>query len=205
MKEAFAAVLSGMQPLGSDDWRERPVDRLSALGMTARVAPDQDRHGAQVKRSVHAEHQSHLASLGVDLIAFKFGNRQVSGADAEDKVAAFLAWQDWWKHGKVALTARQRDAVARWAVREWAFDACPPRPHGCGGAMQIPHQANTEGAQRMMLCPKCNGTGKRRYSDNERELAMGDAFPIGMETAHTIIAQAEALAMRGGMRLLERW
>ncbi len=193
MKGAFAAALGGFQSLGSDESRERPVDRLAALG------------ASQIARAEHELRQAHLASLGVDLIAFKFGGRKISRADAEDKLALILAWPTWWTGRKVELTPTQIDTVAWWAVTEWADDRCPPRPHGCGGALEVPNSAEPiNGTQPMMVCAKCGGVGKRKWTDRERSLAMGETHPVGMDHAHRIIAFAESFAMRRGMEMLER-
>jgi hypothetical protein len=206
MKEAFAAVLGGLQSLGHDDARERPVDRLGALGAAARTAPNETREGAQVERANHELRQAWLASLGVDLVRFKFSRVEIAGKDAEDKLSAILAWSSWWTGRKVGLDPAQRDVVAWWAVHEWAEDRCPPRPDGCGGALQVPSSAAPiDGAQPMVTCPQCGGMGKRKWKDEEREKAMGDPFSDAMDHAHRIIAHAESLAMRRGREMLERW
>jgi hypothetical protein len=87
---------------------------------------------------------------------------------------------------------------------EWTEDRCPPRPHGCGGALEVPSAEKVEGAQPMMVCPACHGVGKRKWSDKDREKAMGNSFPVAMENAHRIIAHAESLAIRGAKQMLER-
>jgi hypothetical protein len=191
MKQSLAGVLSGFQGLGGDDFRERPVDRLAALG------------AIQIVRGRDAARESTLCSLGVDLIAFKLGHRASSKPDAEDKLSLVLAWTDpegkntW----KLRLTAKERDRVAVWAVQEWTVDCCPT----CNGSAQIPIQQDTDGAQPMKPCPSCDSTGKRRYSDRERIEALGGDFDKAMSTAHGIIGQAEALAVRAAKQMLERW
>lgn len=194
MKGAFVGVLGGFQSLDSDESCERPVDRLGALA------------AAQIARAEESERSVILASLGVDLIRYKFAGVERAGADAEDRLSGIMAWPSWWTGGRVLLDPAQRDVVACWAVHEWAEDRCAPRPEGCGGALQVPSAAEPiDGAQPMMVCPTCGGTGKRRWTDAERIEAMGLAFPEGMAQAHKIIAFAEDLAMRRGKEQVERW
>ena len=205
MKAAFAAVLGGMQNLDDCEHRERPVDRLAALAAGARCVPDEDRNGNQVRRATHEQRQAILASLGVDLVAFKHSQRALSGVNAFQALAEILAWPSWWPQGEVGLSPVERFAVARWAIHEWAEERCPPRPKGCGGALVVPTQDGVDGTQRTMICSVCAGTGKRRWSDQERTQAMGAAHDEGMNQAHRIIAHAEMIAVRRGAKMLERW
>lgn len=194
MKGAFAAALGGLQSLKDDNWRERPVDRVGALG------------AAQIARAKEAEQDSIICSLGVDLIRFKFAGVDKAEADCQDQLSGVLAWRRWWKGWNVALGDTERDAVACWAVHEWARDLCPPRPQGCGGALEVPSAAKPiDGAQPMMTCPRCHGIGKRKWTDEERTEALGAPFEYGMDRAHWIIAVAESMAMKRGKEMLERW
>jgi hypothetical protein len=195
MKQSLAAVLTGFQGLGSDDSREKPVDRLAALGQIQNSYADATASNAA------------LAALGVALISFKFANRPASKQEAEDMLAIALSWKNtkgdsMWG---VRLTAKERDSVARQAIVEWALDFCPPRPIGCGGAGEVPAQERSEGAQPMRPCPVCRGTRRRRFSDLERIQAMGKAFEKAMDVAHSIIGDAERLTVRGAKDMLERW
>jgi hypothetical protein len=194
MKAALAAALGGFQSLGHDDLRERPVDRVGAAG------------AAQI-RGQGAELEAIKASLGVDLIRFKFSRIVRAGRDAEDMLSGILAWPSEWKpYGEVKLKARERGKVARWAIQEWAHDKCPPRPDGCGGAKEVPSSGQPiDGRQPMMSCPQCKGTGVRRWTDDDRIERMGADFSDGMARAHAIIGEAEALALRRARDLLERW
>lgn len=191
MKEAFAGVLAGFQGLGNDDSRERPIDRLGALGAIQIKREEQGARGKQADRTAA------LSALGVRLIAFKFGNCASSKADAEDMLASFIAWPTW----DLKTKARQRPVIARQALMEHAIDFCP----SCKGAKQVPDVENVEGKQPMTPCLPCDATGKRRYTDQERAAAMGQAFAREMDVAHRILGWAEALAVRGGKELLERW
>lgn len=201
MKLALAGVLGGLQSLAHDDAREKPIDRLGGMGFIGRTKPD-ERDGVQQARAVDAMRTAVLSALGVDLIAFKFGARMASRLDAEDMLAAILAWPSW----KLQVTTRQRTRIAKWAIHEWASDLCPPRPDGCGGAKEVPdhnHQ-QLEGTQPMRPCPVCHATGKRHYTDAERIEAMGEAFAKAMFEAHGIIGRAETLATGGAKKMLER-
>lgn len=206
MREAFAGVLGGLQSLGHDDACERPVDRLGALGTAARTGPDEDLNGNLVARSSDALRQAKLASLGVDLVAFKDARRALSQVDAIRALAEILLWTTWWTGRKVGINEHQAVKVAGWAVREWAEDRCQPRPNGCGGAREVPSAAaEQDGRQPTMICSQCHGSGRRRWTDEERTNAMGEAFAVPMSHAHRIMAFAESLALRRGMELVERW
>lgn len=193
MKQAFIGVLGGYQSLGDDDSRERPVNRLAALG------------AAQIARAEECEQEAIICSLGVDLIRFKFAGVERAEADAQDQLAGILAWPRWWKPYPIPVQ-RDLDAVATWAVHEWRNDKCPARPEGCGGALEVPSAAKpVDGPQPMMVCPQCRGTGVRLWTDVERAQAMGAAFDQAMSRAHAIISLAESLAMRRGRDQVERW
>lgn len=189
MKQALALSLAGFQGLGGDDSRERPVDRVAAAG------------AIQIRHALEAKFNSELRSLGVDLIAFKFGNRASSKADAEDKLAIAIA-----HFPKLRLSAKERTKIAKWAVQEWAIDMCPM----CHGAKEVPDSRGIEieGRQPMKPCPPtngCGGTGKRRYSDAERMEALGAQFDRALSEAHGLIGRAEDLAVRAAKEMLERW
>lgn len=187
-KEQFAHCLSGPVSLAEDQWRERDVDRLHALA------------ASQVKNADRAARQSHLASLGVSLIAVKAANR----ADEYARAVAKLAQM-------VRREARPRPSnticlsVSRQAIQEYVVDFCPT----CSGKGEVPDLEGLEGAQRMKPCPECGGHGKRRYSDSERAEAIGAenekraAYLISR--ANYLISMAEDEAIRGARRLLERW
>jgi hypothetical protein len=189
MKQALALSLAGFQGLGHSDSRERPVDRVGAAG------------AIQIARATEEMQNAFLCSLGVDLIAFKFGNRASSRADAIDRLAIALAWPRLHLH----LRPRERTKVAAWTVQEWAIDMCPI----CHGAKEIPDRGvELEGRQPMKPCPPttgCGGTGKRRYSDAERSEALGGNFDKAMAEAHGLIGRAEDLAVRTARQMLERW
>jgi hypothetical protein len=190
----MAAALSGFQNLDDSDHRERPVARVASAGAAARTLPDQDAHGGQIARSNRAQREAHLASLGVDLVALKFAYTMSRRQDCEDKLAVLLV-------SITKLKARQRDRVARQAITEWAAEVCA----SCHGAGQIVFAGGKEGARPTKICGTCSGSGKRRYSDKERQDAMGEALASAMAEAHGLIGEAERLAIRGYAKMLERW
>lgn len=187
MKGTLAAALTGLQGLGWDEAREKPIDRLTALG------------AMQNQRADDANNASLMRSLGQDVIAFKFAHRADAREDAIDKLAAQLG-----KRTKLRPSLRRR--VAAWAIQEHVVDMCPR----CKGALEIPmHQDAGEGYQPMQPCPPapngCDGTGKRRYSDAERIAATGAAHAEAFERAHEQITIAVHLAVRTAAAMLERW
>lgn len=185
MKLALAAVLGGLQSLGHDEAREKPVDRLGAMA------------ASQIARAKDAERTAALCSLGVDLIRFKFANIEAARLDAEDRLALALTW----RHKADDLSDRERGRVARWAVREWGIDLCPR----CKGAGKTPDfVVPIEGKQPMSECVDCWGSGKRRYTDAERTEAMGQLFAKALDEAHSLIAWAESLAVQRARDQCER-
>jgi hypothetical protein len=200
MKEAFAGVLAGFQGLGNDDSRERPIDRLGALGAIQIKREEQGARGKQADRTAA------LSALGVRLIAFKFGNCASSKADAEDMLAGILAWKkrEDDKPGSqwgLKLSGRERTSIAAWTVHEFAIDLCP----SCKGAKQVPTALEVEGTQPMAPCQPCGATGKRRYNDTERAAFLGSPYSKAMTEAHGIVGRAESLALEGSLRMLEKW
>lgn len=189
MKQVLAGVLGGFQSLQANDVREVPVDRLTALA------------ASQVARAKEAERTAALCSLGVDLIRFKLAHIPGAKADAEDKLCAVLSWKnaESMSSWNLKVSAGRRYAVARWAIQEWAIDVCP----SCLGAKEMKAH-DIEGAQPMLICVTCSGTGKRRYSDQERLDALGGEFDRAMNIAHGIIGRAEQLAVQRAKELLER-
>lgn len=188
MKQTLAMALAGFQGLGSDDFRERPVDRLAAMGVI----------GRQQGKAQDAARTGALCALGVSLIAFKHGKRESSGPDAEDMLAAILAWET--AAGKstwgIKTNRQERTRIASWAVREWTDDSCEP----CTGS-----GISVDGRGVVRPCGVCGGAKKRLYSDSERITAMGGAFEKAMAAAHGIIGRAEVLAVQHGKTMLERW
>jgi hypothetical protein len=172
-----------------DEWRERPVDRLHALA------------SAQIVRADRAARASHLAGLGVSIIALKSANRADELSRAIDRLATCLLWR------QPSPTEEMAKRIARQAVQECVIDFCPT----CHGAGEIPDQDGIDGAQRMKVCPTCGGHGKRRYSNGERIEALqihpGELHRCNrwIGDALGFISLAEDEAIKTANRLLERW
>jgi hypothetical protein len=187
MKGAFVGVLGGLQGLGWDEAREKPVDRLTALAAI---------QNATANRSLNT---AHLCSVGKDLVAFKYSHRVASRAAAEEGLVLCLV--DKRNRGQLQLSDTDIQRIASWAIHEWAVDVC----NSCKGAREVPAAPEIEGVQPMKPCVTCHGTGRRRYEDHERITAMGQTFDRAMYEAHSLIAQAEALAIDLGKRMVGRW
>ena len=182
MKEAFAAALAGFQSLAANDSREMPVDRLGALAYCQRL---------------DAPEQSALASLGVDLIALKYAQREASKEPAAAKLAGVLCWE----RNRLFLTYRKGLKISRWAIGEWIQEQCIT----CRGAKEVPAGENIEGAQRMKICPSCSGSGLTKWTDMERTEALGAPHGRPLGVAHGYIGYAVSEAVRGAKQMLERW
>lgn len=200
MKEALVQVLTGLQSLSNDDSRERPVDRLHAVGSSQR----RETWDHETQKFVEHLREAHLATLGKNLISFKYAHR----ADAREPAVNGLA--DALDGHRLRLNLRRgtRVRVAAWSIQEWVVDQCPT----CTGRKQIPDHdiQGLEGRQPMKPCPTCSGTGRRRYEDAERAEALGDSVYSGkldraLSAAHGIIGYAERLAIRSAKELLEKW
>lgn len=185
MKGALIGVLGGFQGLGWDESREKPVDRLTAIGNI---------QAATVNRAINT---AHMCSLGKDLIAFKFAHRPESRAAAVEGL--FLMLKD--KQDRLQLSDTDLQRVATWSVHEWVVNLCPT----CQGKREVPLAMDKDGAQPMASCSPCHGTGLRKYTDAERIEAMGNTFARAMYEAHGYIGQAEALAVDLARRMLEGW
>lgn len=189
MKEALVAVLAGFQSLEHDDARERPIDRLMAL--------------------MNASQRSQLASVGKDLIAFKYANRAEYHDPAIQGLADALDWPRLRLDPRIRLnlTAPNRLKIAGWAVHEWTIDFCA----ACSGRGEVPAHAELQqgldGRQPMLTCPTCSGTRKRRYSDQERAEALGDmrGAERAMSHAHGLIGAAESLAITLAAEIARNW
>lgn len=187
MKESLVAVLTGFQSLSNDDSRERPVDRLHAVG----AGQQRGRLDRQTLIFSERLREAHLVTLGRDLIAFKYSH----SADAHEKAISGLTDALGWKKAEHHLRPRQRPQVARWAIQEWVIDSCPT----CWGRKIVPDHdiQGLEGRQPMKNCGTCSATGKRRYDDAERREALGDLAGVerGLALAHGLIGEAEKLCI----------
>lgn len=157
---------------------------------------DWDKLTAMAMGSVTAEHrsarESHLNSLGVSLIGFKHARRFDLLRQAADSLADCLGWR------LKGVRWDDRRRVARLAISEWHDDNCSL----CTGAG---HVYDHIGVQRS--CPRCGGSRKRRYSDQERaeglEVSDGAKWAYAMDVGHAQIAFAVALAIRQAQERLK--
>ncbi len=184
MREALAHALTGPINLDEKEGWERPVDRLHALA------------AAQAVTLNRTARECALASLGVSLLALTAANRADEYSRSVSKLADCLLWLRPRPSSKVA------HLVARQAVMEWVVDSCPT-------CMGRGHITSTAGVQK--VCPECDGTAKRRYSDTERQEAMqidDKEFARAnrlLGEAWRFVSLAEAEAIRTAKKLLEKW
>jgi hypothetical protein len=176
MRIAFGRAESGLTSLAEHPSHDHaPVDCLHALAV--------------------ARNSSWLESVGVDLIAWKIGNRSRSYPAI---VAALIDHLDSVK--SLRLKPGQSQAVAELALREYTFSFCP----ACGGRGEIeaPIAEDREGAVPMTTCKVCNGSGDKLWTklDREREHAnLTRAF----DEAHDLLHSAFILAYRRASRYMK--
>lgn len=196
-RESLAHALSGPISLQEDEYRERPVDRLHALA------------SSQVVNFTRTEREAHLAALGKSWIALRDAMRVDELPAVRDGLIVCLMWS------RPKPTVKAADKAVRWTIIERVHEACPT----CKGKMQIPDTdkmggrvfAEGDGAVPMRVCPECNGTGKHRYSNQERiaglEIEAGELHKYArmLADAEMWLSQAESQAVRSTMKLLERW
>lgn len=103
--------------------------------------------------------------LGAALFRFKFG----SDAAAGKRAIHMLAHKMTCNHGFVTSYATKLSTAC---VKEFVLDNCVP----CNGAGLILNGA------RYDKCPKCDGSGVKRYSDTERALAA--SLPVESWSKH---------------------
>lgn len=197
MRESLAHALSGPVSLAEDQWRERDVDRLHAVA------------AAQIAKATRTEREAHLAALGKSWIALRDAARIDERSAVLSGLIACLMWS------RPRPTVKAADRAARWVILERIHEACVT----CKGKAEIPDTERMsgrvftegDGAVPMRNCPECNGTGKHRYSNQERIEGMG----IGAGELHKYakllcdaemwLSQAESQCLRSTVLLLERW
>lgn len=127
---------------------------------------------AEAWGSIGPSRQSHLNSLGVTLMAMKYSRRLDFYPQATTQLASALKWR----------RVKDRLRVAQQAVQELLHDACAT----CGGSCTF-----IDGQGVVSDCAGCAGTGKRRYSDQERGVSARS-----MGEAHSLMALGIAIATR---------
>ncbi len=95
------------------------------------------------------------------------------------------------------LRMRQWQPLAGMAIAEWLNDSCAV----CNGAAQVKNEAGTV----IIECQACNGSGKHRFTDEDRARVMGERMDKPLSILHGLIGIAERLKVQAVGRLLERW
>ena len=189
--EALAVALAGYTSLSeAANGSIRPVDRLHALGMGQRYR--------------EAQREAALICLGGDLIRYSRSRVDSAQGDCVEKLASLL------HKGR----PETRMAVAIQAIHEFHAPACQicKGRTDATGIFSVPDPPEGweegDGPVPMRVCPSCNGTGMRRWTDADRSHALGtnakrlrDQFA----DAYILISEAIWLAEQAGMRLVNRW
>lgn len=184
MREALAHALTGPVNLDERDGWERPVDRIHALAAAQAIT---------INRTAR---ECALASLGVSLLALKAANRSDEHARTVAKLVDALMWL------RPRPSSKQATIIARQAIMENVVDHC----FTCQGRGHVQTDAGV-----VKACPACGGSGKRRYSDDERQEAMqmsGREFDRAnrqLGEALRFLAMAEAEAIKTAKKMLEKW
>lgn len=154
-----------------------PGDGVAAVG----AAQLHEHHMRQCNDAQQAARNARWVAIGMTTLAVKNGlqPRLFSRAVAEIACEMLIAkkhmnvinaadWIDIVEKRAECLTHPvyvAAHAVARAALHQHVIDMCPT----CGGKKEIPDHdiPDLNGVQPMKMCPDCNGTGKRRYTDEE--------------------------------------
>lgn len=118
------------------DWSERAVDRVAALGAAGRVSP-----------------------LGEHVFRWLYGRDPRSAVSVLDMLTAGLA-----VHRE--LSAVQREAVARYAMFEFAGGRCVTCKGTRGATL-------ADEAKTYIVCPECGGSGLGKTTNADRASGMG--------------------------------
>lgn len=130
--------------------------------------------------SIGPARESHLNALGVSLIAFHHAQLPRYHVDAVKRLGEALAWRN----------VKNRGAVAKQAIFEKVIDMCPC----CFGTKEVHDSLGV-----VKSCLACHASGKRRYSDGERNLP---GKP--MKEAHSLISLAIDIALKNVRRRFPR-
>lgn len=174
--ESLSRAFSGQLTYDAD--HERDLDRLLALCL------------GNITTDRRASREAHLNALGMALIAFKHRNLPEYHARAQSGLADALAWK------AKGISKGRRYGIAGLAISEWVIDQC----NQCLGSRIV---TDVNGVQR--ACLLCSGSGKRRYSDEERASilgASGGRYNSAVEIAHSVIGLAVRLAYEFGNKML---
>ena len=176
-----------------------PRDNVAAVGMAQSIS----HHARQVENAQRAVKQAALVALGMDTLALKHGLRP----DIHRRAVERLSAEIFPRLGYIAQDSERlavSDDLARAALQEHVVDMCP----SCKGAKEIPDFAEREGMQPMKMCPACNGTGGRAYSDEERAEALAQPLDskvvqFSFRASIEIIQTAEKMAIQHWAEVLK--
>ena len=190
MREALVRVLTSPTNLDEQDYSERPVDRVHAVASAQYRAIDRARRAAI------------LVPLGRLLLPIVDGQSDRFRKEAEEALSLCLSWKEYRLrvHGDISR------AVARQAIHEAQNARCPV----CkgitdvkDGVCSIPDLERMAGHKvwigpvPLKPCPECNGTGKKKFSDEERARVVLDAvrYAEALAVAHSIISEATSMVL----------
>ena len=154
-----------------------PGDKVAAIG----AAQLTEHHMRQTNNAQQAAKDARYVAIGITTMAVKNGLQPKMFSRAVAEVACELLiltkkmlvtdapiWIDTVEGRPEAIESPEYKAaiaIARAAMHQHVIDMCPR----CGGKKEIPDHdlPEQDGRQPMKMCPDCNGTGKRNYSDTE--------------------------------------
>lgn len=181
--KAVIRAISGSK-LTQDSDHYSPVDTLTALAQGS-IPPERygkDKAGNSLANKAAME--SAMIALGKTLLAMKFAGHTYFERSIEE-LASVLQWQ------LKGLTSHYRIKVAHVAVREWVEDACQT----CRGASE---GLDSHGVMRP--CMACNHTGKRLWTDAERNEVLQVEAPSKFARSISIAAGAIPRSIDCAMR-----
>ena len=183
--ESLAHALQGN--LTCDPNNVRDWDRLTAMAMGC------------VETASRTARESHLNALGMTLIALKHSGRLDLHARAVAGLLDCLRWR---------LKDRREDRrkVARLAIVEWMDDNCGMCRNAREDGAKWSHVFDTHGVK--VPCPRCLGSGRRRYTDMERAAGLGvqdgSKWGYAMDIAHAQITLAISLCTQQATKKLQK-
>lgn len=194
MRELLAQVLTSPVSLQEDEWRERPVDRLHAIAC------------AQASTGRY-----NLSLIGRHVFAF-----YVLPPDDKESGPALVKAREALANAllapghKLGLTHETAHLVALQALREGRDATCRTCKgrkdamgfHSVPDVKKLAGWREGDGPVPMTLCPACDGTGKHRFSDREREQMVGADAPKAFSVAHSLISRAIDTLERKARKLL---
>jgi hypothetical protein len=151
--------------LSLHEW-ECALDRIAALGASARqgdAIPFTDADLVFIGRLGQLGGRGTPSIIGAELWRLKYGRDPHSFTRAAWAIVRIS--EPWFRRKKGILKARIRFAIVRQALREYLDPQCSL----CRGAGECKDEANG----LLIVCPQCDGHKVRRYTDDERALALG--------------------------------